>query len=473
MLYKETKDYRNEKTTITIDQLVPEDHLVRKLALIDLSFIYDLVAPYYAKNGPDSIDPVMLIQIVILQHVFGVKSMRQIIKEIEVNMAYRWYLGIGFENDKIPHFTTYYKVYNRKFKGTDVYEQIFKKIVELLIENGLVDVSKLFVDGTHFKASANRNKYKSKPLKLDKPYKKTIDEAIRLNRKKRNQKQLKEDKDDKLDFRKVSTTDPECGWYAKNKDRDKLFAYNTNVCCDKNRFVLDFIVSPGNINDGTSFEKLYNTKIKNIKGVNFISADSGYSNPAIIKMIADDGIIPVIAKRNSKSNKGLFTKEQFKYNEETDTFICPNGCSLKHLSTNRNGYVVYASDCNDCKNCPLKEKCTTSKGKFRTVSRHVLNEYVELANKYRNQYDDIYNMRKETIELVFANGKQNHNLGFTNLRGIQKVKDELALKFACLNLKKLAIWMDNNKGNPSIYLKYWNKMVIITNSIHKKRQLNH
>ena len=111
---------------VSVDQLVPEDHLLRKIeAAIDFSFIYDLVEDRYCQdNGRPSIDPVTLIKIPIIQYMYGIKSMRQTIKEIEVNVAYRWFLGLDFY-DKVPHFSTFGKNYKRRFEGTDLFEQIF------------------------------------------------------------------------------------------------------------------------------------------------------------------------------------------------------------------------------------------------------------------------------------------------------------------------------------------------------------
>ena len=115
---------RNEVVPMSIDELVPEDHLVRKIDVaIDFNFIYDLVEDKYSANtGRPSVDPVVLFKIVFIQYMFGIKSMRQTIKEIETNLAYRWFLGYGFK-DKIPHFSTFGKNYSRRFENTDIFEQ--------------------------------------------------------------------------------------------------------------------------------------------------------------------------------------------------------------------------------------------------------------------------------------------------------------------------------------------------------------
>lgn len=111
---------------VSLESLVPEEHLLRKIdKAVDFSFIYDLVEERYSSDtGRPSLDPVTLIKIPIIQYMFGIKSMRQTIKDIEVNVAYRWFLGLDF-NDSVPHFSTFGKNYKRRFEGTDLFEQIF------------------------------------------------------------------------------------------------------------------------------------------------------------------------------------------------------------------------------------------------------------------------------------------------------------------------------------------------------------
>lgn len=129
-MISKTPQKNDQIQMVSIDQLVPQDHLLRKIdSCIDFNFIYDLVEDKYCPdNGRPSIDPVTLIKIPLIQYMYGIKSMRQTIKEIEVNMAYRWFLGLGFY-DKVPHFSTFGKNYKRRFEGTDLFEQIFQNIL--------------------------------------------------------------------------------------------------------------------------------------------------------------------------------------------------------------------------------------------------------------------------------------------------------------------------------------------------------
>ena len=160
MITKNTSN-KEQMQMVSLEQLVPKDHILRKIDdTIDFSFIYDLVKDKYSSNtGRPSIDPMILIKIPIIQYMFGIKSMRQTIREIEVNVAYRWFLGLDFF-DPVPHFCTFGKNYKRRFEGTDLFEQIFQEILMQCMKNDLVSTDEIFVDATHVKAAASRKKSK-------------------------------------------------------------------------------------------------------------------------------------------------------------------------------------------------------------------------------------------------------------------------------------------------------------------------
>jgi transposase len=152
MLRRQDTDKRHSMMAVTLDELVPQDHLVRKIdAAIDFSFIYDLVKDLYSEDkGRPSIDPVVLIKIPLIQYLFKIRSMRQTIKEIETNVAYRWFLRFDF-HDPIPHFSTFGKNYERRFKNSNLFEQIFSHILSQAIEHGFVNTEYMYADSTHVK----------------------------------------------------------------------------------------------------------------------------------------------------------------------------------------------------------------------------------------------------------------------------------------------------------------------------------
>ena len=318
---------------------------------IDWSFIYDEVKGLYkeAEWENSGIDPIVLFKIVFIQYLYGIRSMRQTIKEIEVNIAYRWFIGYDL-TEPIPHFSTFGKNYKRRFEGTDIFERIFRHILEEAVKCSFVDASAIFIDGTHIRANANKKKFVKEVVAVEaKRYQKELDEEINRNRKEHEKKPLKDKNDD---------------------DED----------------------------------------------------DSG---------------------NGGASSRGE-TKE----------------------------ITRSTSDPTICKNCPCREQCTKSKDFQKTVTRHVWEQYMEMIDDYRHTpwVKDLYDMRKQKIERVFADAKVKHGLRYTQLRGLAKVTMQVTLTFACMNLKKLAKWKRRTSSPTSFFapflLFFQNVFSSIQKSVH-------
>lgn len=181
----------------TLDDLVPQDHLVRTLeATIDWKFIYPLVKSLYINFGRRSIDPVVLFKMIFINYTFGINSMRKTCEEIKVNIAYRWFLGISIYED-VPNYSTWSKNYQRRYKDSEVFDQIFNHIIRHGIDNGFIDATTVFGDGTHRKANANSRKATDKEVEIvAKAYEKELLEEINEQRAE-NDKKLFESLDKK------------------------------------------------------------------------------------------------------------------------------------------------------------------------------------------------------------------------------------------------------------------------------------
>jgi transposase len=465
MLNKQEKQ-RGQVQVLCIDDLVPENHLLRMIdAAVDFTFIYDKVAPLYAGEiGRPSVDPVVLFKIVFVQYLFGIRSMRQTIREIEVNMAYRWFLGLDF-HDAVPHFTTFGKNYVRRFAKTDIFEQIFARILAEAVRCGFVDASAIFIDATHIKASANKKKAQDVEILLQaKHYQKQLDEEIEADRKAHGKKPLKS-RDDKVNCRKAaredplggddkhpptkhikqSTTDPESGVFHKG-EHEKMFAYTAHVVCDKNNFVLDCDLSPGNVHDSVMFDGLYGHVTKKFPEIQGVALDAGYKTPWIMKQVFDSGRLPCTPYKAPMTKKGFFKKYEYVYDEYYDCIICPENQVLNYTTTNREGYREFKSDPKVCEHCPCRAQCTESKNHQKVVTLHVWNDYLERAEdiRYSPWGKMIYRRRKETIERVFGDAKEKHGMRYTQYRGRARLRMQVLLTFTCMNLKKLAAWKWKN-----------------------------
>ena len=241
------------------------------------------------------------------------------------------------------------------------------------------------------------------------------------------------------DTKKVrcSTTDPESGWFRKGEHKN-VFAYGIETACDKNGWILDFTVNPGNEHDSRTFKGLYD-KIRDI-GVETIVADAGYKTPAIAKLLIDDGIKPLLPYKRPMTKKGFFKKSEYAYDEYNDCYVCPNDQVLEYSTTNRDGYREYKSCGKVCESCPYLEQCTLSKNHVKLITRHIWEDYMEECEdiRYTEGMKDLYSHRKETIERIFGTAKENHGFRYTQMYGKARMEMKVALTFACMNLKKLA-----------------------------------
>ncbi len=438
----------------TIEEYVPKDHLVRKLEeAIDWKFIYPKVEPLYSIFGRPSIDPVILFKMIFINYSFGINSMRKTCEEIKVNLAYRWFLGIGLD-EAVPNYSTWSQNYIRRYGESRIFEEIFDQILNQAIRKGYVDLTTVYGDSTHQKASANKRKAIDKEVEIvRKSYEEELLEEINEDRKQHGKKPLKEVEKTELEFDsegkeieikgkskhiKESTTDPESGLYHKG-EHEKCFAYSHQTFCDRNNFVLAIITVPGNVHDSVSFYKAYNVinskfreKIKNV------CLDAGYNVSHICRAIYLNGQTPILPYHRPMGVGNAIRKKDFIYEESSDSYICPQGCVLKYVTTTREGYRQYR--CLDCTECPMKDSCTKSKDK--SVFIHIWEHYRKQADEYRRteQWKEIYPLRKETIERVFGDSKENHGLRYTRLRGLKKNQHQALIIFACHNLKKMGLW---------------------------------
>lgn len=483
MMTQNADKKREQLQVFCMDDMVPRDHLLRVIdKAIDWNFIYDLVEDKYCSdNGRPSMDPVMLIKIPFIQYLYGIRSMRQTCREIEVNVAYRWFLGLEMQ-DKVPHFSTFGKNYSRRFKDTDLFEQIFSHILMECYKFKLVDPTEVFVDATHVKARANNKKMQKRIAHQEALfYEELLKKEINEDRERHGKKPLKEKGDGNDDDNsssggsgtseektiKVSTSDPESGWFHKGEHKS-VFAYAVETACDRNGWILGYTVHPGNLHDSRTFKALFD-KIENI-GIKALIADAGYKTPAIAKLLIEKEIQPLFPYKRPMTKEGFFKKHEYVYDEYYDCYICPNNQELKYSTTNRDGYREYKSCGEQCAGCPYLSQCTESKNHVKIVTRHIWEDYMEQCEDIRHTtgMNDLYKLRKETIERIFGTAKENHGFRYTQMFGKARMEMKAGLTFACMNLKKLAKMKQRmgvlETGMPQLFLKIWNY-------IHRQRKV--
>ena len=445
----------NEQAEIimyTMEQIVPRDNLFRKIdEYIDFSFIYDEVKDLYSEEkGRPSIDPVVLFKLVFIQAIDGIKSMRKTCEDIKVNAAYRWFLKIPFGYDT-PHFSTFSKNYERRFKGTEIFENIFVNIVEQAIKYKLVDGTVFFTDSTHKKANANKNRYHEETVKYVKERNKALENEINEQRRKDGKKEF-EYKDEIEEKKiKVSDTDQESGYYHRdNKEKGFMYLDHRTVDILAN-IIVDCHITKGNVHDSVPFisRAEYIKNKFNFKPEEW-ALDSGYNSSSIKKYFIDNNIFGVIAyKKTSKENTSV-KKYEFTYDEKYDRYICPRtGVTLEYSGTiDKNGYKKYYSKQN-CEGCPLAEKCHPKK-KYRIIYRHIYEKYNEISRERRLSYHgkELYSCRCTTIERSFADSKNNHGYRYAMYKGIEKNQNYTWLICAAQNMKTIAIRCNRKRKIP-------------------------
>jgi IS5 family transposase len=374
--------------------------------------------------------------------------MRQTIREIETNVAYRWFIGYDF-TQPIPHFSTFGKNYIRRFRDTHLFESIFQRILEEAVRHGFVDPDVLFVDSTHVKASANKHKAIQTVVKeQSRKYQEQLDEEINQDRMAHGKKPFEKKHEPAVKEVKTSTTDPECGLFVKS-EKERVFAYSFHTACDRNGFVLGALVTPANVHDSQVFEEVLNEVTKTFGSPRAVVVDAGYKTPYISKLLLDANIRPVMPYTRPHTKDGFLSKHEYVYDEYYDCYICPQNQLLTYETTTREGYRVYRSNPETCRNCPLLLQCTKSRDFTKRIRRHIWADYIEEVNHLRHTEENkqLYALRKETIERVFADAKEKHGMRWTTLRGLEKVTMQAMLTFASMNLKKLATWLWKSGGS--------------------------
>lgn len=440
---------REQLEMVCIEQLVPQDHLLRKVQKhIDFRFIVEKVRGLYsADKGRPSLDPVVLFKMLFIGYLFGIRSERRLVQEIAVNVAYRWFLGLKL-TDPVPSASTIWMNRHRRWKDSELCQEIFDEIVRMAIRHGLVDGKVLYTDSTHIKANANKKKYLLQQVpESTRNYMAELDKAIAEDREAHGKKALRRRKEvtERTREIRVSTTDPESGYLCR-QGKPECFAYSEHRTVDgKFNIITDVHVTPANVHDSVPYTERIQRQ-QDVFGfrVEKVALDAGYLTAWNAHWLEQKGIFAVIAHRRFQSVKGMLPKSKFKYDAENDVYHCPGGSILTYRTTNREGYREYKSDPNVCRGCLLRYYCTQSRKAEKTITRHVWQDSLEHLRQNRLSLEgkELYKYRKETIERSFADAKELHGLRYARMRGLARVREQCLLTAAAQNMKKIATVLD-------------------------------
>lgn len=432
---------------VTLESLVPPDHLLRKIdGVIDFSFIHDRVADLYCPdNGRPALDPVVMFKALFIGYLFGIRSERQLVREIEVNVAYRWFLRMKL-TDPVFDASTLSQNRRRRYNDTSVAQDIFDGIVEQAIAHGLVDGTILYTDSTHLKANANKARSdKQVVLKSRSDYWDDLDAAITEDRAVHGKKPLKEKPRHPVEKEsKVSRTDPDSGYMVRDGKPKGFFYLDHRTVDGRLGIITDTYTTPASVHDSIPYlDRLDRQRRRFDFDVDAVGLDAGYATAGIAKGLEDRDIKGVTGYRRPNHRKGFLYKRQYGYQDDIDGYRCPEGQILSYATTDRNGYRHYKSDPAICRTCPLLTSCTSNAKYSKTVTRHVWQDARDRTDAHRltDWGKAIYKRRKETVERSFADAKQLHGHRYARFRGITAVTCQCLLAAAAQNMKKIALAM--------------------------------
>jgi transposase len=366
--------HQHEIEMVTIESLVPPDHLLRKIdSAISFEFIREKVRHLYCEdNGRPALDPVVRFKLLFLGYLFGVRSERQLMREVQCNAAYRWFLRLKL-TDKVADACMLSQNW-RRFRHGEVYQQIFDQIVELAAQYGFVTGEVLYTDATHLKANANKNKFEVQRAEVKAvEYLAQLEQAMEEDRAAHGKGGLKPQASAPATKEiKVSHTDPDAGYMVREGKPKGFFDLDQRTVDGKHAIITDTHATPASVHDSVPYlERLDRQRERFGFKVSGVGLDAGYATTAIAKGLAERGIYGVTGYRRPNRREGLFPKRKFSYEEKLDAYVCPNEQRLAYRTTNREGYRQYHSDPKLCRTCPLRPQCTRSRNLTKLVTRHV------------------------------------------------------------------------------------------------------
>ena len=418
-MLQEPSPQQYELEMVTMEQLVPKDHLVRKIdSAIDFEFIRDEVAHLYCKdNGRPPVDPVRLFKIILLGYIFGVKSERQLVKEIEVNVAYRWFLRMSL-TEKVIHASTLSQNRIRRFNGTDVFERIFINIVQQAMAKGLVAGQELFTDSTHLKANANKNKHTNKQTAVRaSAYLDMLDEDVALDRAKEGKRPLKErTSEQKAKNTKSSTTDPESGFMTRDNKPQGFFYLDHRTVDGQHGIIVDTHATAGNVNDSQPYIRRLDHTLEqfNLNPI-AVGLDAGYFTAPVAESLERRGILGVFGYRRPSRTKNAFNTLSI---TKKKTAVAPTGRRRRHATLTES----------ITQTLPAMRDDTQSKN--MKLTRHIIRKWIE-PTRCGSQLLQAEKRGKRS----FADAKQHHG----QIRSLS-TNVQMQCWLASQNIKKIAWW---------------------------------
>jgi transposase len=423
-----------------LDERVPPDHLLRKIdAVLDLSWLRGELKPHYSETGRPSVDPELMIRMLLVGYCYSIRSERRLCQEVELNLAYRWFCRLGLE-DAVPDHSTFSVNRHGRFRDSDILRKVFEEAVCGCMTAGLVGGEGFAVDASVIEADASR-------------FQRVEGDHVEWTQKQLARRAIK-DYVDALESetpsinpgrkpKAMSPTDPTAAWTARGRNK-VMFGYSLNYLIDlENAVIVDVEATPTRISkevDATEtmierVEDRFALKPKRVAG------DVAYGTGEMLGWLVERGIEPHIPVWDrSQRDDGTFSTSDFSYDEGRDLYICPSGKTLKTTGKLHSGKTLYYRACkSDCQSCPLKAQCCP-KSPVRRLQRDVNQQARDHAKTLMGT--DAYVVssgERKKIEGLFGEAKHILSMTRLRLRGLSGASDEFLLTATVQNLKRLAL----------------------------------
>jgi len=421
-----------------LEDRVPANHLLRRIdAVLDLSWLRSELTPFYSHTGCPSIDPELMIRMLLVGYCYSIRYERRLCQEVELNLAYRWFCRLGLE-DKVPNHSTFSVNRHGRFRDGDVFRKIFESIVRQCMDVGLVKGEGFAVDASVIEADASRfQRVEGSEIEWSEEQlaRRAIREYVAA---------LESENAPTNPGRKpkaLSSTDPTAAWTTRGRNK-VMFGYSLNYLIDmENAVIVDVEATPTRISkevDATE-TMIERTQDRFALKPRHIAGDVAYGTGKVLGWLVERDIEPHIPVWDrGKRDDGILSRDDFAFDKDANVYVCPQGKTLKTSGKVHDGKtLLYRSSKHDCDPCPLKPKCCP-----RTPSRKVPRDINEAARDHARSLNggEAYNQSardRKKIERLFGEAKRNLGLTRLRLRGLTGASDEFLLLAAVQNLKRL------------------------------------
>tara|TARA_B100001971_G_scaffold107550_1_gene98889 strand:+ start:346 stop:1713 length:1368 start_codon:yes stop_codon:yes gene_type:complete len=434
-----------------LDDHVPSDHMLRRIdPFLDLSEVRTSLRPYYSHLGRPSVDPELMIRMLIVGYCLGIRSERRLCEEVHLNLAYRWFCGLGLKG-KVPDHSTFSVNRNGRFRDSDLLRLVFEATVRRCMSEGLVGGEGFAVDASLIQADANKQRsipgdewdiedIPSDASQAVKDYLATLDDAAFGAASPKVPK-----------F--ISPSDPAAQWTGAHKG-PAFFAYATNYLIDvENAVIVDVEASRAIRPAEVGAARTMIERTEDCFGLKpeCLAADTAYgSAPMLAWLVKDKKIAPHIPVWDrSKRDDGTFSRADFRFDAKANVYVCPANKSLTTTGRVHEGRrLTYRASKLDCDVCPLKQKCCP-KPPARKIPRDIDEDARDVARALAGtEAAEQSRHQRKKVEMLFAHLKRILKLGRLRLRGPFGAHDEFLLAATAQNLRKLAklVWKPPEQG---------------------------